>query len=80
MPAKRRRSPSPGTRFAQNDAQDALRTTLHVQAYEATIIKSQPDAARRVVTKECDGQPGGLIRWSPDGMDDGEEIWVDRWV
>lgn len=80
MPAKRQRSPSASARFAQSEVQDTLRTTLHVQAYEATVLKSQPDAARRVVTKEQDGQPGGLIRWLPEGLDDNEEVWVDRWV
>lgn len=45
------------------------------------IIQSQPDAARRVVTKERDGQLGGLIRWKPEGLDDdAEEIWVDRYA
>ena len=77
---KRQRSPSPSQRFANSSGNDGLCSTLHVQAYEATIIRSQPDTARRVTTQERDGQLGGLIRWIPDGLDDTKEIWVDRYA
>ena len=77
---KRHQSSSPAQRFADSSGNDGLRSTLYVQAYEATVIRSQPDAARRVTTQERDGQPGGLIRWMPDGLDDTEEIWVDRYA
>lgn len=78
--SKRRRSASPSERLGPDVPQSSLRSTLHVQAYEATIIRSQPDAAARVTMRERDGQPGGLIRWTPDGLDDAEEVWVDRYV
>lgn len=76
---KRHRSSSPSWRFVDS-SNDGLRSTLHVQAYEATVIRSQPDTARRVTMQERDGHPGGLIRWMPDGLDDAEEIWVDRYA
>ena len=76
---KRHRSSSP-PHFSNSAGNDGLRSTLHVQAYEASVLRSQPDAARRVTTRERDGQPGGLIRWMPHGLEDTEEIWVDRYV
>lgn len=77
--SKRRRSTSPdGRQTRQTSGRDAATSSLFVEAFEATLIRSQPDAVRRLAAKECEGQPGGLIRWQLDGLDDSEEIWVDR--
>lgn len=72
---KRSRSPDPFHIKLEEDAGPSIR------AYEATIIRSQPDAARKVLLKHSDDQPGGLVPWScgEDAVDSGE-ILTDRYV
>lgn len=78
---KRRRSVSPAEfTIARRDQKDS-EALPYVQAYEASIIHSQPDTARRIGARHgVDEQQGGLINWTPEGLDESDGIWVDRYV
>jgi hypothetical protein len=61
--------------------QSAEETGPSIQAYEATIIRSQPELARKALLKHSAEQPGGLISSSHNGDSiDANEILMDRYV
>jgi hypothetical protein len=53
--------------------------SLYIQAYEATLIRDQPELAAALERRDDQAETtarNGLIRWCADGEE--EDVWVDR--